>query len=278
MAAFNSPIKAMFRRQRAGETWSTPRFKPPAMNRSIPLAEIDQHGWTIEQREDQPRSWMLYIKGIGNRKNRNTWIHARGQIPLERPLHRPCREANILWLYREWFLSVCLDYGPMGEALPPHAPANVVGFDLLDDFAVVNGITETRGELADATAMQTHIDRLKRERDATKDKDEKRRIKLEIIPLLRKRDDKRSNALHVWTHRLVARSGDLTVIKPDLTEHVQTPHGNPRDWGANTEIVSDLNRMARLWCPAMAIRMLAPRRRIRASAAMSSTMMIRISR
>ena len=35
--------------------------------------------------------------------------------------------------------SVCLDYGPMGEALPPHAPANVVGFDLLDDFAVVNG-------------------------------------------------------------------------------------------------------------------------------------------
>jgi|SRR6516165_4772579 len=102
-------------------------------------------------------------------------------IPLERPLHRPCREANILWLYREWFLSVCLDYGPMGEALPPHAPANVVGFDLLDDFAVVNGIIETPGELADATAMQTHIDRLKRERDATKDKDEKRRIKSEII-------------------------------------------------------------------------------------------------
>ena len=66
--------------------------------------------------------------------------------------------------------------------------------------------------------MQTHIDRLKRERDATKDKDEKRRIKLEIIRLLRKRDDKRSSALHVWTHRLVARSGDLTVIKPDLTE------------------------------------------------------------
>jgi len=30
-------------------------------------------------------------------------------------------------------------------------------------------------------AMQTHIDRLERERDATKDKDEKRRIKLEII-------------------------------------------------------------------------------------------------
>jgi hypothetical protein len=127
-------------------------------------------------------------------------------IPLERPLHRPCREANILWLYRDWFLSVCLDYGPMGEALPPHAPANVVGFDLLDDFAVVNGITETPGELADATAMQTHIDRLKREREATKNKDEKRRIKLEIIRLLRKRDDKRSNALHVWTHRLVARS------------------------------------------------------------------------
>ena len=50
---------------------------------------------------------------------------------------------------------------------------------------------------------------------------------------------------------------DLTVIKPDLTEHVQTPHGNPRDWGANTEIVSDLNRMARLWCPGMAIQMLS---------------------
>ena len=49
----------------------------------------------------------------------------------------------------------------------------------------------------------------------------------------------------------------LTVIKPDLTEHVQTPHGNPRDWGANTEIVSDLNRMAQLWCPGMAIQMLS---------------------
>ena len=48
----------------------------------------------------------------------------------------------------------------------------------LDDLAVVNGITETRGELADATAMQTYIDRLKRERDATKDKDEMRRIKV----------------------------------------------------------------------------------------------------
>ena len=76
-------------------------------------------------------------------------------IPLERPLHRPCREANILWLYREWFLSVCLDYGPMGEALPPHAPANVVGFDLLDDFAVVNGITETPGELGDANSHRS---------------------------------------------------------------------------------------------------------------------------
>jgi len=74
-------------------------------------------------------------------------------IPLERPLHRPC--ANILWLYLEWFLSVCLDYGPMGEALPPHAPANVVGFDLLDDFAVVNGITETPGELGDANSHRS---------------------------------------------------------------------------------------------------------------------------
>jgi hypothetical protein len=71
---------------------------------------------------------------------------------------------------------------------------------------------------------------------------------------------------------------DLTVIKPDLTEHVQTPHGNPRDWGANTEIVSDLNRMARLWCPGMAIQMLSYKAADKASAAMSSTMMIRISR
>jgi len=30
--------QAMFRLQRAGETWGEPRFKPPAMNRSIPLA------------------------------------------------------------------------------------------------------------------------------------------------------------------------------------------------------------------------------------------------
>ena len=221
---------------------------------------------------------MLYVKGIGNRKNRNTWIQARGQIPLERPLHRPCRGATIVWEYREWFLSVCFDYGPIGEALPPQPPASIVGFDLLDDFAVVNGITETPGELADTTAIQTDIDRLKGERDTTKDKDEKQRIKLEIIRLLRKRDDKRSNALHVWTHRLVARSGDLTVIKPDLTEHVETPHGNPRDWGANTEIVSDLNRMAaRLWCPGMAIQMLSYKAADKGIRCDVSTMMIRIS-
>jgi len=44
-----------------------------------------------------------------------------------------------------------------------------------------NGISETPCELADATAIQTDIDRLKRNRATAEDKDEKQRIKLEIM-------------------------------------------------------------------------------------------------
>ena len=96
-------------------------------------------------------------------------------IPLERPLHRPC--ANILWLYLEWFLSVCLDYGPMGELCRPTHRLTLS----VSTCSMISPWSTGSQRLPVNWAMQTHIDRLERERDATKDKDEKRRIKLEII-------------------------------------------------------------------------------------------------
>ena len=67
---------------------------------------------------------------------------------------------------------------------------------------------------------------------------------------------KRRNALHVWTTRLIERASDLTIIAPPVREVTKTPRGDEKSWGANVEVVSDLNRNTLSQAPGMAIQML----------------------
>jgi hypothetical protein len=60
----------------------------------------------------------------------------------------------------------------------------------------------------------------------------------------------------VLTANRVDQASELTVITPRISQHIQTPHGDEKEWGAHTAIVSDLNRNTLSQAPAMATAML----------------------
>ena len=66
----------------------------------------------------------------------------------------------------------------------------------------------------------------------------------------------RRNALHVWTARIIEMASDLTIIAPNLRENTRSPRGDERNWGANVETVSKLNRNTLSLSPGLAIQML----------------------
>jgi hypothetical protein len=67
----------------------------------------------------------------------------------------------------------------------------------------------------------------------------------------------RRNALHVWTARIISGASDLTIVMPkSIKEATATPRGDAKQWGANVEIVSTVNRHVLNQAPALARAML----------------------
>lgn len=149
-----------------------------------------------------------------------------------------------------------------------------IEFDLIDSFARLFAGSEEKPRAQwpfgnvyarYLDALQEDIDRLKSERDQRwphgkrRNDDEQREFvaqSQEIAALFARATRIRTNALHVWTAGIVARASDLTIIAPDLRRDIKTPRGDKKQWGANVDAVSTLNRSILAQAPGLAIQML----------------------
>lgn len=142
----------------------------------------------------------------------------------------------------------------------------IIRFDLLDYFASVNGHPEVPPGLETIYPLQEEIDELKsvcdvrwprgrRVPEAERGVLRETRRRISHLSAISARI--RANALHVWSTRIVERSTDITIIIPPIKEVTRTPRGDEREWGAQVETVSELNRGILSLAPAMARAMLA---------------------
>lgn len=267
--ALTDAYAAFFRRVKAGEAPGYPRWQRRDAATTIPLGTMGKTGWLLDQRQDNPLSWQLHYKSVTEIKDRASWLHTRGRMPARldsgsiAPGSSAWRNADIIWRDNRWWLSVCVAVAP--ERHCGVSPVTV-SFDLLDDFARVNGMAETPDELIDAMAILADIDRLKSERDVRwprgrrlgdEERADLKEANAEISDLSSYVARKRRNALHVWTARIVARASDITVIAPPSIKAVtQSPRGDEKRWGAAVEPVSMLNRHVLSQAPGTAIQML----------------------
>jgi transposase len=66
----------------------------------------------------------------------------------------------------------------------------------------------------------------------------------------------RREALHRWSTDIVSGACDLIIHRPAVKEQTASPRGDEKEWGAQVEVVSKLNRHILNQAPAMAIQML----------------------
>lgn len=259
-------IQAFYRRASAGAGAQAgyPRYKRRAAHNSIPHRCLS--GCKLSKSPRHRLSWELRLKGVAGP------IHARGLIPGGAGVNRErmtgavekWTDADVIWRDGKWWLSVATEIAPRRHP-PRHEQGISVRFDLLDDFARVNGIAETPAGLLAAQLIDERLDELKSERDqrwprgrrlADQERAELAGMKARITRLAARAARIRRNALHVWTARLVAGGGDLTIIAPPIVELTKTPRGDAKEWGASVALVSELNRRARSMAAGMAIQML----------------------
>jgi putative transposase len=267
-------FQSFFRRMKELDNPGYPRRKDKRHSTTIPLGVMEtkpplpgeartggKNGWLMNQKDRL--SWRLHVKGItrlaGVNSEGEERLHLRGELPCN---PERFRNANILWRDGRWWLSVCVEIDCSREA---GSQPLTVRFDLIDDFAAVNGAPEILPGLIKAKTLGRQIDDLKSERDlrfpkgkhlSDDEKTEKRLANRKIAGLYGKASRVTRECLHEWTSDLISRAGDLTIIAPDIRAHTQTPHGNEKSWGANTQTVSELNRHVLGQCPGMAIQML----------------------
>lgn len=170
--------------------------------------------------------------------------------------------ADIIWRDNRWWLSAVVEMQPRRAA---GASAVRVDLNLVDEFARVNRIPETPDGLYAAMALDEKIDRLKSERDskfprAHRRNDAEQAEFVELCGLISRLSAKaariRSNALHVWSARVVRRADDLTIMAPLVRQHTGTPRGDEKHWGAAVSEVSEINRNTLQQAPASAVQML----------------------
>lgn len=259
---------SFFDRCRKGETPGYPRWRKRDRKPSIPLGTGTREvrgkktwktGWRFLQREDNPLSWSLYY-GDADLADRATWIHARGHFPVE---VAEFNNADIIWRDGKWRLSVCVE---QNGTRWPGTESLVVHLDAVDCFALVNGEPQYLLELADAHSIMERADRLKSIRDErwqrpphrdAPDREEWQNACAEIARLSAKAARIRHNALHVLTTRIVKRASDITIIMPpSIREATASAKGNEKNWGANVEMVAQINRHILNQAPALARQML----------------------
>jgi len=266
--ALDNAFKAFFRRAKAGAGAQSgyPRYRRRRDGTTIPHRHSlfwpagpgkpsdtrakSGAGSGCLLRHKHGRSWSLALKAVDGP------IHTRGMLPENAPWDK-MSAANVLWQDGRWWFSVCVEMAP--RRVRGQRPV-AVDFDLIDGLARIDGALETPELLSRIAVLAQDLDRLKSERDrrwpraARNDPDwqeadeEIRRLSARIARI-------RRDCLHVWTTRIVRRASDLTIRRPRISEHTASPHGDTKEWGANTKAVSELNRSVLSYAPAMAVQM-----------------------
>jgi hypothetical protein len=245
--------RMFFQRAKAGHGKSSgrPLYKSPRRHLAIPHRCVSGCQFTKSNRHE--KSWWLRLKGVPGE------IWARGEIPTT---VNEWTDADVRYRDGHWEVSAAMAVTPRREA---GSTPITVRFDLVDCFAMVNGHPETPQAFRDIErfesarkSMQTSFDlrwpRGRRCSDA--EWQERCEAKAEISKLCARIARIRGNALHVWTKRIVGRASDLTIIMPPIKKMTTSPRGNAREWGAEVETVSELNRTALSYAPGMAAAML----------------------
>lgn len=257
-------FQAFFRRLENGEKQpGYPEWKSARNSTTVPLGTMDKTGWHFERCQGNARNWRLYVKGICDRTDESTWIHARGKLPGEVvDASQAWRNADIICRDGAWWLSICVLMRPRRTS--GRIPL-IVRFGELGMLAEVNGTPETPQALINAQLLDLTLDTLKSRRDLRWPRNHKRDdveqcAYIEVCGKIRRLETKirrqRRDALHVWSAGIVARASCLTIELPKIKEHTTTPHGDQRQWGANVADVSALNRDTLSYAPASVAAML----------------------
>jgi hypothetical protein len=259
-------FKAFYARAKAGAGARSgyPRYRRRRDHCGIPHRFAS--GCTLTKDPRHGTSWRLALKGVPGK------IHARGTFPFDIV---KWADADVVWRNGKWSISVCVQ----GNRPRPHGLRSItIRFDLLESFATItscaaaspyparrdnSGSPEQPRGLVQARILQQQLDGLQSECDTRfpcgrrhRDAPDYAELRLEISRLAARIARVRANALHVWTTGIVARAADVTVIAPPVREHIATPRGDAKSWGAQVELVSDINRQVLAQAPAIAIKML----------------------
>lgn len=237
-----------------------PRWQSAERATTIPLGTMAKTGWRIDRRTDNPHSWLLYYGPLCDMRDRTTWMHARGWLPGD---VKDWRNADIIFRDGAWWLSVCVCMAEGRRA--PGRETLAIRFGALGALAEVNGVKQTPDALLRLRGLADLLDELKSERDLRWPRHKKRsdqeqsdfREACEEIRRLECRIRRgRADALHVWSAHIVERAATLTIEMPRVSKHTRTPRGDAKQWGAEVQTVSALNRDVRFYAPAMAAAML----------------------
>lgn len=289
-AAIYDAYQHAFRRLRNGEDPGFPEPRKPQGRVWIPYIHIKRKGdigsagsgcelkhtetngetvghlRTERSRRRAARHWHLNLQGIKEP------IYTRLALPIERG--GTCDEyftefalgrfldVDIELRGGKWHISVCVHEHTKRRS------GNMrydIKFDLMDGFAWVNGVLETPDELYRAIELKDEADRMQSVHDLRfphgkvvrgdeleekiESKQKIRALKIKIAAIIR-------NSHHIWTTRIIARSNEINVEMPRIKEFTKSPRGDTKQWGAATEIVSNINRHVLSYAAHSAVMML----------------------
>ena len=252
--SFCAAWQGFLRRAKNGDGASSgyPRYKSRRHALAVPHRCLS--GCKITKSDRRERDFIVRLAGIGD-------VHARNQVPAH---VNAFNDADVRFLNDHWEISVAVEIEPRRESWPVRKPMTIE-FDLIEGFARVNGVLETPPGLIAAQALDDRRQSLQADFDLkwprgkrlTDDERQERSDDWRAVSRLAARIARvRSNALHVWSKRLVERASVLSVKKPPMRAATATPRGDEKQWGAAVKTVSSLNRNALSYAPAMAVQMI----------------------
>lgn len=247
--------QAFFRRAKAGAGIESgkPRYKSRRHHLAIP--HMAASGCKFVKSDRHLRSWELSLKGVPG----TTW--ARNLLPATVYKYT---YVDVMFRDRHWEASAAVEIEPRRVTSHGARPV-VIKFDMIDGLARVNGALDMPAGMllvqelsVEKAQMQSTFDRRWPRGKRLSDEDWRKRCdEKEAIGVLSNRIARiRRNALHVWTSKIVARAGAITVYDPKMQDQTRTPRGNKDEWGAAIKSVSEINREALSYAPSMAIQML----------------------
>lgn len=249
-------FKAFYRRAREGRGASSgyPRFKRLDRANSIP----HRFASGCKLRPDEARhkrAWALTLKGVPGE------IHAHGMLPAQA---EKFTDADVMFRDGYWWLSAaCEIEGRRDSTMWRDVD---IAWDLIDGMARINGEPQQIEGLPELILDDRAVDEMRREMDerwpryarlSDEDRLARGEARDEIARRMAQIRRRRANALHVWSARIVRDARAIHVVLPRISEHVESGHGNAREWGANVEVVAHINRGVLANGAAMATAMLA---------------------